>query len=54
VGSTDHAGSEDADPHGVPVPLLLTMGIVLSPRGMDGGMPCGESDSCRGDGRIGK
>ncbi len=33
MGPTDHAGSEDADPHGVPVPLLLTMVIALSPRG---------------------
>jgi hypothetical protein len=28
VGPTDHASSEDADLHGVPVPLLLTIGMV--------------------------
>ena len=32
VGPTDHASSEDADLHGVPVPLLLTRRVDLSPR----------------------
>jgi hypothetical protein len=32
VGATDHASSEDADLHGVPVPLLLTRREDLSPR----------------------